>query len=324
MLSSLRIIFAGTPEFATQHLYTLFHYSRHKIIAVFTKPDSFSGRGKHLIMSSVKSFALEKKLPIFQPLSLNTSETIHQIAEFNPDIIVVVAYGLLIPKIILDLPKFGCINVHASLLPRWRGAAPIQRAIIAGDSETGISIIQMNSEIDSGDIIYQVRCNIFQNDTSKKLYDRLAYIGANALLEVLDNISKGNSMISHSQNEILSTYAKKISKKEAKINWTLSAKQIVRYVRAFNPWPISFFTLNDKNMNIKVIDAQILSVNTSIRNRFSKPGTISATNEDGIQVVTGDGILNLTLLQQPGKKVVSAKDMLNSKKDWFIPGIILN
>ncbi len=311
MSDPLRIIFAGTPDFAARHLKALL-LSKHKILGVLTKPDSPNGRGNKLVPNSVKTLAEQHKLKVFQPKSLRTGEVSKLIADLNADVIVAVAYGLIFPKTVLSTPDLGCINVHASLLPRWRGAAPIQRSLLAGDNETGITVIQMDSGLDSGDMLYKSVCPIEATDTSASLYEKLAELGPTALLTTLQNLQKGTAKY-EVQDETKVIYAKKLSKEEARLNWCLSAEQLERRIRAFNPWPISYFII-DKNP-VKVWKADVL-----LEEERVDPGIIIRTNKDGIQVATSSGILNLSCLQLSGKKPMSARDLLNARRNWCIPG----
>lgn len=319
MYNSLKIIFAGTSHFSAYHLNALIH-SNYNIIGVFTQPDSVSGRGKKLKFSPVKQLAIKYRLPIYQPISLYEEKWCTKIAMLNADIIIVVAYGLIFPEIILKIPSFGCINIHSSLLPRWRGAAPIQRTLLAGDKQTGITIIQMDSGIDTGVILYQEICDISPNDTSLSMCNKLAQIGSNALLIVLKQIITSNINIIPQHDTKQFTYAKKLTKKEGLINWHLPAVYIERCIRAFNPWPSSFFSFNGKY--IKVWSSYVKTQHTSL-SISSIPGTILLVETYGIHIITGDGVLVLTSLQLPGKKITSISSLMNSHPTWLNPGIIL-
>lgn len=231
MSDSLRIIFAGTPNFAAQHLNALIH-SPHDVIGVFTQPDRSAGRGNRLTFSAVKQLAKRHNLPIFQPSSLRKPEVWQSVADLDADIMVVVAYGLVLPQTVLDLPRLGCINVHGSLLPRWRGAAPIHWALWAGDNQTGITIIQMDTGLDTGAILHKTVCAIQPDDTSASLYEKLAHIGPSALLTTLSQIAAGNA-VAEPQDDTLTTYAEKLSKEKACLDWHLSAAQLERCIRAF-------------------------------------------------------------------------------------------
>ncbi|STQ77956.1 methionyl-tRNA formyltransferase [Grimontia hollisae] len=311
MSDSLKIVFAGTPDFAARHLAALLS-SHHKVVAVYTQPDRPAGRGKKLTASPVKQLAQEHGIPVYQPASLKAEEAQQELAAIDADIIVVVAYGLLLPKAVLDTPRLGCINVHGSILPRWRGAAPIQRAIWAGDTQTGVTIMQMDEGLDTGDMLKIATLDIDAKETSATLYERLAELGPQALVECLGDIASGNA-VAEKQNDELANYAKKLSKEEAQIDWSMSAVAIERCIRAFNPWPMSHFSVADNN--IKVWDAEVEAENSD-----KAPGTILSADKKGIRVATGEGVLRLLSIQPPGKKAMSAADILNSRRDWFEPG----
>ncbi|HBW41985.1 MAG TPA: methionyl-tRNA formyltransferase [Leclercia adecarboxylata] len=311
MSTSLRIIFAGTPDFAARHLDALLS-SGHQVVGVFTQPDRPAGRGKKLMPSPVKVLAEEHGLPIFQPASLRPQENQHLVADLNADVMVVVAYGLILPKAVLDMPRLGCINVHGSLLPRWRGAAPIQRSLWAGDTDTGVTIMQMDVGLDTGDMLYKLSCPITDEDTSATLYDKLAELGPKGLIDTLQQLAD-NRVQPEVQDEALVTYAEKLSKEEARLDWSLPAAQLERCIRAFNPWPMSWLEIDGQP--VKVWQASVIAgpVNAA-------PGTIIEANKQGIQVATVEGILNLETLQPAGKKAMSAQDLLNSRREWFTPG----
>lgn len=310
----MRIIFAGTPDFAARHLDALLT-SEHEVVGVFTQPDRPAGRGNKLTPSPVKTLALEHGIPVFQPKSLRPAESQKLVAELNADVMVVVAYGLILPQAVLDMPKLGCINVHGSLLPRWRGAAPIQRSLWAGDSQTGITIMQMDVGLDTGNMLHKIECDIEPQDTSATLYNKLAELGPTGMLATLQQLAEGSAK-PEVQDEALVTYAEKLSKEEARLDWALSAKQLERCIRAFNPWPMSYFVIDEQP--VKVWQAEALSQQTS-----AQPGTIIAAGKAGIQVATSDGILNILQLQPAGKKAMSVQDILNSRREWFIEGNIL-
>lgn len=311
MSDSLRIIFAGTPDFAARHLDALLS-SQHQIVGVFTQPDRPAGRGNKLTPSPVKVLAEQHNLPVFQPVSLRPEDNQKLVSDLNADVMVVVAYGLILPKAVLDMPRLGCINVHGSLLPRWRGAAPIQRALWAGDAETGVTIMQMDVGLDTGDMLHKVSCPITAQDTSATLYDKLADMGPQGLLVTLAALANGTAT-PEKQDEALVTYAEKLSKEEARLNWTLSAAQLERCVRAFNPWPVSFFMID--NQPVKVWQSQVIAAEHD-----QAPGTIISADKNGIAVATAEGLLLMTQLQPSGKKSMSAQDLLNSRREWFIPG----
>ncbi|EPF0140895.1 methionyl-tRNA formyltransferase [Enterobacter hormaechei] len=311
MSTSLRIIFAGTPDFAARHLDALLT-SGHQIVGVFTQPDRPAGRGKKLMPGPVKVLAETHGLPVFQPASLRPEENQKLVADLNADVMVVVAYGLILPKAVLNMPRLGCVNVHGSLLPRWRGAAPIQRALWAGDAETGVTIMKMDVGLDTGDMLYKLACPITAEDTSATLYDKLADLGPQGLIETLQQLAD-NTATPEVQDEAQVTYAEKLSKEEARIDWSLSAAQLERCIRAFNPWPMSWLMIDEQP--VKVWKASVINGNAS-----AEPGTIIDASKNGIQVATGEGVLNLESLQPAGKKAMSAQDLLNSRREWFIPG----
>ncbi|MGV7091045.1 methionyl-tRNA formyltransferase [Siccibacter turicensis] len=314
MSDSLRIIFAGTPDFAAHHLDALLA-SAHQVVGVFTQPDRPAGRGKKLMPSPVKVLAQEHNVPVFQPASLRPAENQQLIADLNADVMVVVAYGLILPKAVLDMPRLGCINVHGSLLPRWRGAAPIQRSLWAGDAETGVTIMQMDVGLDTGDMLYKLSCPITAQDTSATLYDKLAGLGPQGLLETLRQLATGEAQ-PEVQDDTLVTYAEKLSKEEARLDWRLPAEQLERCIRAFNPWPVSYFIIDEQP--VKVWKASVLETESS-----AAPGTILDAGKQGIQIATARGVLNIEELQPAGKKAMKAHELLNSRREWFTPGSVL-
>lgn len=323
-LRLLRIAFFGTTNFAAQHLYVLIQSYIYQVVVVFTQINK-----KHLRYHNKSSFSIENiakkyNLLLFQYSTLNFLDMIHIIKTLNANLIVIVSCGLILPQEILNIPKFGCINVHGSLLPRWRGPAPIQRALEHGDSITGISIIKIDTGIDTGHILKTVTCNISPQDTTHTLSKKLAHIGSIALLHTLKEISL-NIYTFTPQNSNYATYAHKLTKQEARIDWKKPAFQLERSIRAFNPWPICFFLIKN-NLIIKVWNAKIDNKNTTKKNHASitlLPGTILTANPHGIYVITGNGTLILTTLQIAGKKITPVRDILNSKKEWFLPYSIL-
>ena len=307
----MKIIFAGTPEFAIPSLDKLYH-SKHEICAVYTQPDRPKGRGQKLASTPVKIFALQHNLPIVQPENFRDETTKNQLKAFAADVFIDVACGLFLPKSVLTIPKFGCINIHPSLLPRFRGAAPIQRAILAGDTVTGITIMQMDEGLDTGNIIKQIECPIETTDTTLTLSNKLAQLGAKLLLEVINELESG-PLNTTPQNNALSNYAEKINKEEAKIDWNMSISQIDRMIRAFNPWPIAFIEI--KGLTLRIFEAKIINTIPS-----AKPGTIMQKTKNTIEIATKDGILQLLKIQLPGGKVLDVKDVLNARKELFVVG----
>ena len=314
-MNKLKLIFAGTPDFAARHLAALLS-SDHEVVAVYTQPDKPAGRGQKLTASPVKDLALAHDLPVYQPASLRNEEAQAELAALGADLMVVVAYGLILPKAVLDTPRLGCLNVHGSLLPRWRGAAPIQRAIWAGDAETGVTIMQMDVGLDTGAMIRKVSCTIASDETSASLYDKLAELGPQALVDTLNAIAAGDTT-AEAQDDALANYAQKLSKEEARIDWSMEAVAIERCIRAFNPWPISWFEVADQT--IKVWQAEVID-----SDHGQPVGTLLKADKQGIDVATGKGVLRLLTLQPPGKKAMSVPDLLNSRRDWFEPGTQLH
>ncbi|MDW6002301.1 methionyl-tRNA formyltransferase [Vibrio mangrovi] len=321
MSQSLRIVFAGTPDFAARHLAALLS-SEHEVIAVYTQPDRPAGRGKKLTASPVKTLATEHQIPVYQPENFKSEDSKQALAELNADLMVVVAYGLLLPQAVLDTPKLGCINVHGSILPKWRGAAPIQRSIWAGDEETGVTIMQMDAGLDTGDMLSVASLPVEPTDTSASMYEKLAGLGPQALIDTLREIADGK-IAPVCQDDQLASYAKKLSKEEARIDWSQDAVFIERCIRAFNPWPVSHFAITDQaaeaSHHIKVWQSRVESILTD------KPaGTIIQADKSGIYVATGNGVLVLEQLQIPGKKALPVQDILNARAEWFEVGAQLN
>ena len=315
MNQGLRIIFAGTPEFAAEHLKALLG-SRHQVIAVYSQPDRPAGRGKKLTASPVKEVALEHNIPVYQPLNFKTPEAVAELAALNADLMVVVAYGLILPKVVLDAPRLGCINVHASILPRWRGAAPIQRAIEAGDSETGVTIMQMDVGLDTGDMLIKAFCPILGEDTGGSLHDKLITIGTPSLIEALDLIQSG-TLKPEKQDDSLSNYAPKLSKEEAALNWQLSATELALKVRAFNPFPIAHTkpagTGDDQRIRVWAAKASDKAATAAL-------GSITKIDSDGIWIACKQGQLILEQLQLPGKKAMNVGEILRGHPDLFKVG----
>lgn len=313
---SLNIIFAGTPDFAAHHLQALIN-SEHNIVGVYTQPDRPANRGKSLQASPVKQLAQEYQLPVFQPLNFKDSADVHCLAELQADIMVVVAYGLLLPKTVLDTPRLGCINVHASLLPRWRGAAPIQRAIEAGDTETGVTIMQMDIGLDTGDMLLTCQCDIDPADTGGRLHDKLLALGGPALLESLNQF-ESNQTNPIGQDDSLKTYAHKFNKADASINWNLEAVAIDRLIRAYNPFPMAHCGFEDKGSSQRL---RILAAEIELNSSVHPPGTIIDVGKAGLTVCCGEqSSLRINQVQLPGKKPMAIKDLLNGRPDLFLVG----
>ncbi len=312
----MKIIFAGTPEFAATALAALLR-TEHEIVAVYTQPDRKAGRGQKLTASAVKQLALEHHLSVYQPLHFksSTEEGLAAQAELkalNADVMVVAAYGLILPQVVLDTPKYGCLNIHGSLLPRWRGAAPIQRAIATGDTETGVTIMKMAAGLDTGDMMYKTRCPITAEDTSASLHDKLALQGAEAIVAVLESEQTLQHYleIREVQDESLTVYAHKLTKAEAQIDWTQSAAVIDRNIRAFNPWPVAFTPLDDSN-NLRIWNSSLSKQNAS----NALPGEVIALDKDGVHVMCGDQhVICITNLQWPGGKALNAVQINQTQK----------
>ncbi|MDG1065328.1 MAG: methionyl-tRNA formyltransferase [Luminiphilus sp.] len=304
MSASRRVIFAGTPEFAAAHLDALIA-AGHDVCAVLTQPDRPAGRGKQVQPSAVKRLAQANEVPVLQPASLRTPESHALLEALNAEIMVVVAYGLILPQSILNIPANGCLNVHASLLPRWRGAAPIQRAIEAGDAQTGITIMQMDAGLDTGAMIAKGTLDITASETSGTLHDRLTDLGPGLLLEVLEDLPQRLTQATP-QEDSDAIYAAKITKQETQLDWALDAEALSRKIRAFNPTSVCFSYLG--NERLKIWQASALSLPHK-----STPGHIIESGPDGIVVACGTGALNITVAQFPGAKALPATDLLNGR-----------
>ncbi|WP_374570756.1 methionyl-tRNA formyltransferase [Acinetobacter sp.] len=312
----MKIVFAGTPEFAASALAALLQ-TDHEIVAVYTQPDRKAGRGQKLTASAVKQLALQHGLPVHQPLHFkaSTEEGLAAQAELkalNADVMVVAAYGLILPQAVLDTPKYGCLNIHASLLPRWRGAAPIQRAIAAGDAETGITIMKMAAGLDTGDMMYKTACPIEAHDTAASLHDKLAAQGAEAVAAVLQSEQALQRYLQarEVQDEALTVYAHKLSKAEAQIDWTQDAASIDRNIRAFNPWPVAFIALDDSS-SLRVWQSQLSAESAA----HQPPGAIVAIDKQGVHVACGDQrAICLSSLQWPGGKPLNPVQIHQTQK----------
>ncbi len=298
----MKIVFAGTPEFAVPSLQMLLD-SKHDVCAVYTQPDRPAGRGRKLHPSPVKELALRANIPVLQPLTLKNPDDLQQLASFNADLVVVVAYGMILPQTVLDLPRSGCINVHGSLLPRWRGAAPIQRALMAGDAKTGVTIMQVALKLDAGDMLHKEECPIGETDTASDLHDKLAILGAIGLSKVLVQLKNG-TLQAEKQDESLVTYAEKLSKHEAFIDWSQSAEHIARKIRGLNAWPVAQTLYQGEAL--RIWQAEVLDSNAR-----EEPGTVSATHKH-MDVATGQGWLRVLEVQLPGGKRLPIHAFLNA------------
>lgn len=301
----LRVVYAGTPEFAVPALEAIVE-SPHTVVAVYTQPDRPAGRGRKLRASPVKELALARALPVEQPPTLRDAEVQRRLAAYAPDVMVVAAYGLILPSAVLQIPPLGCLNIHASLLPRWRGAAPIQRAILAGDAQSGVTIMQMDAGLDTGAMLLKRTCPIGPRDSAADLHDRLAKMGAEALIEVLGGLAAGAGRPGEPQNDSEATYASKIDKAEAEIDWRLAPDDIARRVRAFNPWPVAYTRYHGEPLRIWQAEA-------SGDVRQEPPGTVVAEGAQGIDVAAGGGVLRILRLQLPGGRTLTPAEFLSAR-----------
>ncbi len=308
----MRIVFAGTPEFAAQHLAALLAAGL-PVVAVYTQPDRPAGRGHKLMPSAVKQLALQHGIAVYQPQSLRDPQAQAELAALKADLLVVVAYGLILPQAVLDIPRLGCINSHASLLPRWRGAAPIQRAIEAGDQQSGVTVMRMEAGLDTGPMLLKVSTPISATDTGGSLHDRLAELGSAAVVEAVSQLAAGQ-LPGEAQDDSLATYAHKLNKDEARLDWSRPAVELERLIRAFNPWPLCHSSLNGEPL--KVHAAQL-------GDGHGQPGSILAADKNGLRVACGTGALRLTRLQLPGGKPLNFSDLYNSRHELFVIGQVL-
>ncbi|CTP83114.1 methionyl-tRNA formyltransferase [Xanthomonas translucens pv. arrhenatheri] len=307
----MKIVFAGTPDFAVPSLRAA--AQRHEVVAVYTQPDRPAGRGRGLTPSPVKLEAVARGIPVLQPDTLRSPEALQTLRALQPDLMVVVAYGLILPKAVLAIPTHGCWNVHASLLPRWRGAAPIQRAIEAGDSETGVCLMQMEAGLDTGPVLMSQRTPIGDSDTGGQLHDRLAALGAQVLADGLGLLRAGIRPVPQPQPEVGVTYAHKLDKAQARLDWQQPAAQLALRVRAFNPWPITEAVLAGERVRIHGAVALELA-------HAQPPGTVLAASKQGIDIACGQGALRLRVLQREGGKAITAADYLNARRDLPVLG----
>ena len=302
----MRIIFAGTPDFAVPALSKI-HNSTHQVVAVYCQPDRPKGRGKVLTSCAVKNFALENNLDVIQPENFSNEQNLKKLASLEPDLIIVAAYGQILSKEVLNLPKFGCLNIHASILPRWRGAAPIERAILSGDKETGISIMQMNEGLDTGDILLSRKQNIANSETAGSLTESLSIMGADLIMETIEQLPE---LDARTQDHTKANYAKKILKNESRIDWNQGAENINQMIRAFNPRPIAQSNadaIDFKDKVLRIVEAEVILSQTS-----KPPGTVIEQNKQVCHIATGGGILSLKRVQLAGKNIVSIKDFNNA------------
>jgi len=301
----MNLVFAGTPDFAVPALKALLD-AGHTLLAVYTQPDRPAGRGRKLGVSAVKEFALARGLRVHQPVTLKSDNETETLLTLKPDVMIVIAYGLILPESILSVPRYGCINVHASLLPRWRGAAPIQRAIEAGDAKTGITIMQMDAGLDTGAMLAIEEIPIGADDNAATLHDRLAELGGRLLVDTLAQIARG-VIAPKAQNNVHATYAAKLKKEEARLDWNADAELLARRIRAFNPWPVAYTTLDDQTLRLWQAHAETGS------STAQPPGTILSADAEGVRVRCATGVLRITRLQLEGGKVLDARDFLNGR-----------
>ena len=308
----MRVIFAGTPDFAATHLQAILDDDRYQLVAIYTQPDRPAGRGKKITQSPVKKLALANDIQLEQPASLTDIKTQETIARLEADVLIVVAYGLILPQAVLDIPRLGCINVHGSILPKWRGAAPIQRAIEAGDRETGVTVMQMDVGLDTGPMLTTSQCTIDDKETSASLYSKLAVLGAQALINTLEKMRSGTA-VGIAQDSTQSSYADKIAKQESLIDWSASVTEIERRIRAFNPFPAAYSLVNGQRIKIWLASADS-------RDYHGVPGEILSADDDGLLVKCGNGALLISTIQLAGKSKMCVAEVLKSRASIFSPG----
>ena len=316
----LNVIFAGTPDFAAESLAALLA-SRHRVIAVYTQPDRPAGRGRKLTASPVKRLALEHELPVYQPESLKAPEAQAELAALEADLMVVVAYGLILPRAVLEIPRLGCLNVHASLLPRWRGAAPIQRAIEAGDAESGVTIMQMDEGLDTGDMLLMRRTPITTATTGGELHDSLAALGGEAVVEALDALA-AEDLPATPQPEAGVTYAAKLSKAEAELDFRDPADRLAARIRAFNPWPVAWCAFGDDRLRLLMAETDDLAAGEAP----TTPGTLLDHDGEALRIACGPegrDVLRVTRAQLPGGKALPVRDLLHARAERFATGLRL-
>lgn len=308
----MRIVFAGTPDFAATALKALLA-ANYDVVGVYSQPDRPAGRGRKLLPGPVKQTALDAGIAVFQPSNFKTEEARQQLADLQPDVMIVAAYGLILPASVLAIPIHGCLNIHASLLPRWRGAAPIQRAIAAGDHESGITIMQMDEGLDTGAMLLKVSTPIHREDTGGSLHDRLAELGGEAIVGALQLLGQNKLQPQTQQNE-QACYAHKLTKQEGQINWHSDSQSIERLIRAFNPWPGTFTDLGDQRIRLHLAQALEQS------GKKARPGTVLARQREGIDIACGEGVLRVSQVQLPGARAQSVNDLINGGKQILLPG----
>jgi len=309
----MRIVFAGTPEFASEHLKCLID-AGFNVVAAYTQPDRPAGRGRKVQVSDVKAVALEHNIPVEQPLNFKNSDDLDVLKSYQADVMVVVAYGIILPISVLETPVHGCLNVHGSILPRWRGAAPYHRAILSGDKQTGVTIMQMDEGLDTGDMLVKHYCDITDEDNASTLHDKLIEVGQLALLEALQQLKDGG-LKPEKQNDAQANYAHKLSKEEGKINWLQPSESILVHIRGLNPWPVAYTFIQD--LPIRIWEAKPVA---NIFNKTGMPGEVIAIKPSLI-VATEEGAIEIVKLQAAGSKAMLASEFINGKGQWMQVGM---